>query len=157
MNQVVWLEIYLPKRSSHIQMSLDIISKCIAYQRWLFNTLLIKFFFLYFNIICDVFDRGSRQWVQLMLMSHPLDTNSSSAWLLRELTAATSPFGTMEVEKKRFNVKLRKSRVLFRILSGLLLRPSHLVRFYLIYLIMLWFHPKSQEQIHRNPFIFLHI
>lgn len=45
-----------------------------------------------------------------MLMSHLLDTNSSSAWLLRELTAATSPFGTMEVEKKkRFNVKLGKS------------------------------------------------
>lgn len=39
--------------------------------------------------------------------------------------------------KKRFNVKLRKSRVLFRFFSGLLLRPSHLVRFYFLYLIML--------------------
>lgn len=46
-----------------------------------------------------------------MLMSHPLDTNSSSAWLLREPTAATSPFGTMEVKKKRFEVKLRKGLV----------------------------------------------
>lgn len=104
----------------------------------------------FFSWCMLLLDRGSRQWAQLMLMSHLLDTNFSSAWPLKEPTAATLPFGTMEVlKKKRVNINLRTSGVSFRILSGLFVRPFHLGRFYSKPLAMLWFHPKSQCWIHK--------
>lgn len=46
--------------------------------------------------------------------------------------------------KNKLNIDLRKIRVSFRILCELQ-RPFHLVRFYFTSLIMLWFHPKSQD------------
>lgn len=44
---------------------------------------------------------GSRQWVQSMPMSRQQDTSFSSAWPLRERTAATSPSETTEVGNNR--------------------------------------------------------